>query len=299
MGSNSTARVGTGACTSLRVPPGLPGPGIDVDLVQAWRAPADGRLLWMRGVTTSYRVDPVGEYVIGVASGRAYHLRRGRTTCLVRPGELVVLDPSAAHSGSPAERGAWAGHLLVIELPGTRAAAAGDDNPLSGLAFPVPVIGDSALAWRFLALHRGMERQASALERQSAVLSFLAGLAAWSPDARPLGTPVARDDPAVRTAMEYLHDEITRNITLDELAAAAGTGKYQLARGFKAATGLPPHTYQVALRVNLARRLLERGERATDVAALAGFADQSHLNRHFRRRLGMTPAQYAQATAGG
>jgi AraC-like DNA-binding protein len=52
----------------------------------------------------------------------------------------------------------------------------------------------------------------------------------------------------------------------------------------------------VALRVNLARRLLERGERATDVAGLAGFADQSHLNRHFRRRLGKTPAQYAQAT---
>jgi AraC-like DNA-binding protein len=43
---------------------------------------------------------------------------------------------------------------------------------------------------------------------------------------------------------------------------------------------------------------LERGERATDVAALAGFAYQSHLNRHFRRRLGMTPARYARTLAG-
>jgi transcriptional regulator GlxA family with amidase domain len=85
----------------------------------------------------------------------------------------------------------------------------------------------------------------------------------------------------------------------DELAAAAGVSKYQLIRLFTAVTGVPPHTYQVALRVNLARRLLERGERAIDVACLAGFADQSHLNRHFRRRLGKTPAQYAQATATG
>ena len=48
--------------------------------------------------------------------------------------------------------------------------------------------------------------------------------------------------------------------------------------------------------MNLARRLLERGERATDVAGLAGFVDQSQLNRHFRRRLGMTPAKYARST---
>jgi AraC-like DNA-binding protein len=267
-------------------------------MVHAWRAPDDGRFLWMRGVTSGYRADPVGEYIIGVASGRAYHLRRGRVTRVVRPRRLVVLDPSAAHSGTPAEQGAWAGRLLVIELAGVRAARAGQDTPLSGLAFPDPVVSDASLARRFLALHRGMQCPASALQRQCAVLSFLAGLAAWSPDAKPDTQKVAREDPAVRAAVEFLHDEITRNVSLDELANAAGATKYQLVRKFKAAVGVPPHTYQVALRVNLARRLLERGERATDVAALAGFADQSHLNRHFRHRLGMTPAQYARATTG-
>ena len=275
----------------------LPGPGTEVDLVRAWRVPEDGQFLWMRGVTTSYRADPVGEYIISVAGGRAYHLHRGRSTRLVRPGQLVVLDPSAAHSGSPAERGAWAGRLLVIELAGPGAAPAEQDTPLSGLAFPAPVIGDGLLAQRFIALHRGTEREASALERQCAVLSFLAQLAASSPDAKHHPARVRRADPAVRTAVEYLRDDITRNVSLDELAAAAGASKYQLIRRFTAATGVPPHTYQVALRVNLARRLLERGERATDVACLAGFTDQSHLNRHFRRRLGKTPAQYAQATA--
>lgn len=268
-----------------------------MDLVRAWRAPEDGPFLWMRGVTTSYRADPVGEYIISVAGGRAYHLHRGRSTRLVRPGQLVVLDPSAAHSGSPAERGPWAGRLLVIELAGPGSAPAGQDTPLSGLAFPAPVIADALLAQRFLALHRRMQWEASALERQCAVLSFLAELAASSPDAKSRPARVRRADPAVRTAVEYLHDDITRNVSLDELAAAAGVSKFQLIRRFTAATGVPPHTYQVALRVNLARRLLERGERATDVAGLAGFTDQSHLNRHFRRRLGKTPAQYAQATA--
>ena len=152
-------------------------------MVQAWRVPGGERLLWMRGITTSYRADPVGEYIVGVAGGRAYQLRRGRSSHLVRPGELVVLDPSAAHSGSPAERGAWAGRLLVIELPAPSAAHPGGDSPVSNLTFPAPVIEDRAIARRFLALHRGMERDAPALERQSAVLLFLVALAARSPDA--------------------------------------------------------------------------------------------------------------------
>jgi hypothetical protein len=44
----------------------------EVDFVRAWRTPDDDRLLWMQGVTTRYRVDPVGEYVIGVACRRSY-----------------------------------------------------------------------------------------------------------------------------------------------------------------------------------------------------------------------------------
>jgi AraC-like DNA-binding protein len=274
-----------------------------VNLVQAWRAPADGPFLWMRGVTTGYRADPVGEYIIGVAHGRAYQLRRGRSSHLVRPGQMVVLDPATAHSGSPAEKGAWAARMLVVELAGPGAAPAGGDAPLGDLPFPEPVIGDEAAVGRFLALHRAMEGPASALERQSAVLMFLAGLAAWSPGAArtpDAGPGMARTrpaDPAVRTAVDYLRGDATRNISLDELAAVVGVGKYHLIRQFCAATGIPPHAYQIALRVNLARRLLERGERATHVATLAGFCDQSHLNRHFRRRLGLTPAQYARAIA--
>ena len=297
IGNDPTERGGTSACTSLRTRLVLPAPGADVDLVRAWRVPEDAPFLWMRGVTTSYRADPVGEYIIGMAGGRAYQLRRGRSSRLVRPGQLVVLDPSAPHSGSPAERGAWAGRLLVIELPGPRALLSSEDIPLAGLAFPDPLIGDGRLARRFLALHQDTERQASALERQSATLSFLADLAACSPDARPRTSWVPPDDLAVRAAVEYLHDNVTRNITLDELATASASSKYELVRRFSAAIGVPPHAYQVALRVNLARRLLERGQRATDVAGLAGFADQSHLNRHFRRRLGITPARYARSTA--
>lgn len=198
-------RAGHSTRMSLRpVPSGLETAG-DVDLVEAWRMPGDDRLLWMRGVTTSYRVDPVSEYVIGVTHGRAYRLHRGRSTRIVRTGQLVVLDPALPHSGSPAERGPWAGRLLVVELRDFRDALFDEDDALLDLAFPGPVIGDPHLTRRFLALHRDAARGTSALEWQSTLLAFFADLAARSPSAGPRRSRTARDDPAVRRAVEYLH----------------------------------------------------------------------------------------------
>ena len=269
----------------------------DVDVVRAWRTSDHERLLWMQGVTTSYRVDPVGEYVIGVTSGPGYHLQRGRLTTIVRPGQLVVLDPSAPHSGTSANGAPWAGRLLVIELPDLCAEVFDADAGVFDLVFPDVVIDNPHAARRFSALHHDMTRPASTLERQSALTSFLDDLAAHSPaeDRRRIRT--ARHDPAVRRALDHMRADITRNVSLDELATVAGLSRYQLVRRFKTAFGAPPHAYQISQRVALARRLLERGERLTDVANLAGFVDQSHLHRHFRPRLGMTPKQYALAAA--
>jgi AraC-like DNA-binding protein len=267
-----------------------------LEVVRAWRTADDERLLWMRGVTTHYRMDPVGEFVIGVASHRAYRLHRGRSSQLVSPGRLVVLDPSTSHSGSPAGRAPWAGRLLVAELPDLEAAVADEDgHALFDAGFDDPLVGDGQLASRFAAVHRDMARGASTLERQSQLVAFLDDVAAAGPAANRRTRRVTRDDPAVRRALDRLRGDPTRNISLAELAMVAGTTRSRLVRLFKAAFGVPPHAFQIGQRVMLARRLLERGVRATDVAPAAGFTDQSHLHRHFRRRLGLTPTQYARA----
>jgi len=92
--------------------------------------------------------------------------------------------------------------------------------------------------------------------------------------------------------MDYLGDHYAENIRLDDLAAAAGIGKFRLVRLFREHTGLPPHSFLIAHRLRVARRLLEAGQSITATAAATGFADQSHLHRHFRRSLGLTPAEY-------
>ncbi len=84
-------------------------------------------------------------------------------------------------------------------------------------------------------------------------------------------------------------------LTADDLAAAAGCSRYAAYRAFRQAYGLAPSDYQRELRVRTARRLLTAGVEPALAAAEAGFADQAHLTRWFRRYYGVTPGAYRAA----
>src|SRR3954469_23813961 len=89
-----------------------------------------------------------------------------------------------------------------------------------------------------------------------------------------------------------LNEEGVR-LELETLAQRAGLSRFHALRAFKRRYGLPPHAYQLCLRISRARCMLLAGAPAADVAVQCGFVDQSHFNRHFKRLVGMTPMQYA------
>jgi AraC-like DNA-binding protein len=102
---------------------------------------------------------------------------------------------------------------------------------------------------------------------------------------------------AVTQAVDFIHDNYAGGLSLSDIAAAAHLSPFHLSRIFKKATGVSPHQYLLQVRVNSARALLTAGagERSlAEVAAAVGFADQSHLTRHFKRMLGVTPKQLRQ-----
>jgi AraC-like DNA-binding protein len=91
---------------------------------------------------------------------------------------------------------------------------------------------------------------------------------------------------------EYLYEDPVASITLDQLARMAGLSKYHFLRVFASAFGLSPHALQMRLRLELARRFIDEGRSLVFVAYDAGFADQSHLTRRFKRCFGVTPGEY-------
>ena len=259
--------------------------------VRVWRADVGSGAICMHGTTASYAVDPVGEYVVGMVLAGGMRVRRGREVHRFAPGDVCAWDASARHEGRPWRSARWEARLIVLELPAVQDLVRDPDGP-GELAFASPRVRDRRLARRFLELHAALEGPAWRLERETLLQEWLCSLCGDAPAAR---SRAARRDPALRRACELLGDDLARNVTLAELAAAAGVSRHRLTRLFRAAHGLPPHRFQIAQRVRAARRLLERGVTPGEVAAQTGVFDQSHMHRHFTRTLGITPAAYAAA----
>jgi len=152
----------------------------------------------------------------------------------------------------------------------------------------------SALRQRFANFFALLEPGASAMQLQSQLLELseliVSELVHGAREPRPRTGPPIRGAARMR---ECLNEE-GLSLDLDTLAKRAGLNRFQALRAFKQRYGLPPHAYQLCLRISHARGLLREGVPAADVAARCGFADQSHFTRHFKRINGITPVQYAR-----
>ena len=98
----------------------------------------------------------------------------------------------------------------------------------------------------------------------------------------------------LRAVVAYIEEHLDASPSLEQLAAVARLSVYHFARLFKAATGLPPHQYVILRRVERTKQLLQAGTDLSlaEVAAGAGFSDQSQFSHHFKRLVGVTPGQY-------
>ncbi len=101
--------------------------------------------------------------------------------------------------------------------------------------------------------------------------------------------------PAVVHARETLANTANDPINITDIASDVGLNVRYFISLFKDGTGLSPHQYQIALRVERARSLIQGSQTPlSEVAVTTGFSDQSHLNRHFKRGYGYTPGGFRQ-----
>jgi AraC family transcriptional regulator len=98
----------------------------------------------------------------------------------------------------------------------------------------------------------------------------------------------------LRAVVDYIEEHLDDGPTLEQLAAVARLSPYHFARQFKAATGLPPYQYVITRRVERAKQLFQGGGDLSlaQVAARAGFSDQSQFSHHFKRLVGVTPGRF-------
>ena len=211
------------------------------------------------------------------------------------PASLFVVHPGEVHSNRAHDRRGCSYRTIFAGAELMRRAAAAVRGKESGLPFfPNAVVFDQDLIRQYLELHFAFERPASSLERQAALLDLLTALVARHAEERATPRPFGPERRAVTRARDYLVEHYDENVSLDDLAGVANLSPFHFSRVFSVQFGMPPHAFQIQLRVERAKALLREGWPIPQAASQTGFADQSHLTRHFKRLAVVTPGQYRQ-----
>ena len=102
--------------------------------------------------------------------------------------------------------------------------------------------------------------------------------------------------PIVQTVAETLQESPDQSYPVNGMASSVGYSQWHFLRLFQKETGLTPHAYQMNCRLRMLRSLLRTGVAAVDAAMSAGFSDQSHMHKLFKRHHGLTPKKFRNAS---
>lgn len=237
------------------------------------------------------------EYQLSLASGATSKYRYRGGWILVPPGSLSVLMPDEVHTTMEVEdrreptdyRVLYVGPDLLRDVATEIGGGRGTGLPF----FAEPVLGDDELGTRYERLHAALAGRSSQLGRDVGLLSTLADLVVRHAGVRTSRESLTGPRRAVLLARAYLEDNHADDVSLDTLAQLVALSPFHLARLFQQEVGMPPHAYQIQVRIAHAKRLLLQGLPVSRVAGETGFFDLSHLTRHFKRQVGVAPGSYA------
>lgn len=150
----------------------------------------------------------------------------------------------------------------------------------------------SGLARLIAAECAGPETTDSDLYGDSLIAALVAAL--WRAGLKAPERQRGRLSPSqLRRAVDFIEENCARNVRLQELAEITGLSSSYFCAAFRASTGVPPHRWQMRIRIDKAKAMIERPAAIlADVAVAVGFADQAHLTRVFRQIEGTTPAAW-------
>ncbi|WP_420711542.1 AraC family transcriptional regulator [Streptomyces sp. NRRL F-4489] len=260
--------------------PGLPG----LDLLRARYV----RHAFPRHAHDGYVIGAVtsGIEAVGLRDGA---IRAGR-------GSIVLINPEVPHTARAGVPEGWA-YATLYPSAELVAAIARETAGLRGTPGFVRTAADDPGSSRLVAAVHGAAEAGNALAADSLLRMAVARLLRRHGGPLPARAPRSAGARTAARAREVLEARMAEPPGLEELARQLGTGPFALLRAFRAAYGMPPHTWLTDARVRRARRLLEAGMPPAETAAAVGFTDQPHLNRHFTRIVGVPPGAYRRERA--
>lgn len=230
-------------------------------------------------------------YVIGfIENGRRY-LSCKNKEYTVEPGDLLLFNPRDNHTCEQIDGRPLDYRCINVQPEIMRKAALEITGREYLPYFTQPVVFHSELVASLRELHAMILAKEPDFRKEERFFWLLGQLMAEYTDQTTV-SGLDGSSPETERICEYLENNYTKNITLNELSTAAGVSKYYLLRSFTKQKGISPYSYLATLRVTRAKQLLEQGVAPLEAGLQTGFADQSHFTHFFKKLIGLTPRQY-------
>lgn len=241
----------------------------------------------------SYEKHAHEDIALGVTrAGRQDFICKG-TRFKSLPGNILLFNPEDVHDGNPGNRSPLEYTMLYIRPDELAPLIHAAGMPESGsLRVEEPLFEDRVLRTHILTLSRLITGPGSSrLEQELHLYEIAKRLSRRLGRIEP-GQRVSHKDALLLKVKEFIHGNLARDLSIDDLCSVANVSKFHFIRLFRSQFGITPHRYVLSCRVNRARTALEGGDAPSAVAQMCGFFDVSHLNRRFKQTYGLTPRQY-------
>ena len=207
----------------------------------------------------------------------------------LQPGSLALINPEILHSCNPTEFCIRSYYMLYLNVEWCLLV----QQSLWQLETFSPVntiiLEDNSVYRQYINTMESLMDEGDVLEKEQILVDIVEKifLQACEPAA-------VKSEPSlyIEQLKLQLSTSLDKDISMSQIALRLQANPYTLLRQFKAATGITPHAYRLNCRIELARKLLQKGFDLSQVALECGFFDQSHFHRHFKAITTLTPKEY-------